>query len=218
MNVSSLNGTSPTSATAPSRDPKQAMGRHEFLKIFVTQMKNQDPLSPMKGDELAAQLAQFSSVEQLLNLNEQFGSLVTANKESSYLMNATFAQGMIGKSVLTEGNAVQVAETGNPTVSFDVAGMGGSGVLKIYDQTGKLVGTQDLGALKSGRQSVEVDRADLPAGSYTYEVEVSGSAGTVKATTYTRLRVESVQFGQDGFVLVSGTRRIPMDNIVEIAE
>lgn len=52
-----------------------AMGKDQFVKLLVTEMKNQDPLSPMDGKELAAQLAQFSSVEQLVNVNTKLDNL-----------------------------------------------------------------------------------------------------------------------------------------------
>lgn len=52
-----------------------AMGKDQFVKLLVTEMKNQDPLSPMDGKELAAQLAQFSSVEQLVNVNIKLDNL-----------------------------------------------------------------------------------------------------------------------------------------------
>lgn len=57
-----------------------AMGETQFLQLLVSQMKNQDPMNPMDGKDLAAQLAQFSSVEQLMNINtklDKFTSLLT---------------------------------------------------------------------------------------------------------------------------------------------
>lgn len=52
-----------------------AMGKDEFVKLLVTEMKNQDPESPMDGKDLAVQLAQFSSVEQLMNVNTKLDDL-----------------------------------------------------------------------------------------------------------------------------------------------
>lgn len=51
------------------------MGKDEFLKLLVAQMKNQDPLNPMDGQQMAAQLAQFSSVEQLVNANDTLAQI-----------------------------------------------------------------------------------------------------------------------------------------------
>lgn len=86
----STSATSPTSTTAPgSGTPPSsspftsavaggAMGKDQFVKLLVTEMKNQDPLNPMDGKELAAQLAQFSSVEQLMSVNTKLDTLTQA--------------------------------------------------------------------------------------------------------------------------------------------
>ena len=60
----------------------QFIGKDGFLKLLITQLQNQDPLDPMKNEEFAAQLAQFSSLEQMQNLNESFGQLMDLNKVS----------------------------------------------------------------------------------------------------------------------------------------
>ncbi len=54
-----------------------AMGKNEFVKLLVSEMKNQDPLNPMSGKDLAAQLAQFSSVEQLMNANTTLSNIAS---------------------------------------------------------------------------------------------------------------------------------------------
>jgi flagellar basal-body rod modification protein FlgD len=60
-----------------------AMGKDQFVKLLVAQMKNQDPMSPMDGKDLAVQLAQFSSVEQLMNMNTKLDDLTAALKSST---------------------------------------------------------------------------------------------------------------------------------------
>ncbi len=54
-----------------------AMGKDQFVQLLVTEMKNQDPMNPMDGKDLAAQLAQFSSVEQLMNINTKLDNFAT---------------------------------------------------------------------------------------------------------------------------------------------
>ena len=65
----------PTTPGVIPSNPKGALGKDEFLKMLVAQMQNQDPLSPMDGQQMAAQLAQFSSVEQLISANDTLAKI-----------------------------------------------------------------------------------------------------------------------------------------------
>ncbi len=98
-----------TAAAAKASDTKsdttsgtQTLDRDAFLRLLVTQMQNQDPMSPMDNTEMIAQLAQFSSLEQMNNLNDSFE---TMNTTMEYLtgnvdqLNFISAQGMLGKYV-----------------------------------------------------------------------------------------------------------------------
>jgi len=76
--------TSPDGAASLAAAAGGAMGKDEFVKLLVAQMKNQDPLNPMDGKELAAQLAQFSSVEQLVNMNNKLDDLTAAVKANGH--------------------------------------------------------------------------------------------------------------------------------------
>ena len=64
----------PTEGTTTVKK-NDALGKDEFLKLLVAQMKHQDPLNPMNGQEMAAQFAQFSSVEQLVNMNDTLAKI-----------------------------------------------------------------------------------------------------------------------------------------------
>lgn len=69
-----------TGASVTPSNPNSKMGKDEFLKLLVAQMKNQDPLNPADGQQMAAQLAQFSSVEQLQNANDTLTQIRDAFK------------------------------------------------------------------------------------------------------------------------------------------
>jgi len=79
------------STTSVGSATNSVMGKDAFLKMLIAQMKNQDPLNPLNGSDFAAQLAQFSSVEQLINVSSQLESLSTniaamANSQMSNLI------------------------------------------------------------------------------------------------------------------------------------
>ncbi|NCD32786.1 MAG: hypothetical protein EOL87_05130 [Spartobacteria bacterium] len=69
-----------------------AMGKDEFMTLLITEMQNQDPMDPVDNKEMIAQLAQFSSLEQIQNLNEQFDTFRANN-------NLAFATGLLGNNV-----------------------------------------------------------------------------------------------------------------------
>ncbi|KGE17524.1 flagellar hook capping protein [Paenibacillus wynnii] len=94
-NLISTSNTWPNYATGNSANPGSAsgssvMGKDQFLKILITQLQNQDPMQPMEDKEFIAQMAQFSSVEQLMNISTQLTSLNQSLGSASNL---------IGKSI-----------------------------------------------------------------------------------------------------------------------
>jgi len=99
----------------------KSMGKEDFLRLFTTQLKNQDPLKPMESTEFTAQLAQFSSLEQLFNLNDGIQKMLTVQDSMSNGMTA----GFIGKTVVAQdgvsGKVVGV-EFGNSGASLVLSG------------------------------------------------------------------------------------------------
>ena len=95
MDLTALNNSSAAATSAAQAASQKTVGKDEFLKLFVTQLKNQDPLNPMDSTEFTSQLAQFSSLEQLTNINTGITSLL-AYQDS--LQNASAAN-LIGKQV-----------------------------------------------------------------------------------------------------------------------
>ena len=83
----------------PAPDPRQmdaTMGKEEFLKLLVAQLKNQDPLSPTNPEEMASQLAQFSSLEQLINVNALLTEQTASNTAMALALNNSAAVSVLG--------------------------------------------------------------------------------------------------------------------------
>ena len=208
-------------ATTASEATKSGgvMGKDEFLQLMVAQLKNQDPMNPMNSEEYASQLAQFSSLEQLIEVNETLAGQQGMDAAMVDIMNASSALGVIGKEVLALGGSVEVTGEGNESLTIGVGGDGGMGVLRILDENGIEVGTRDLGFVGPGRQEITLGEAteDLEPGIYSYEVKVMDDAwNTVEVQSFSRVLIDGVRYGPGGPVLISGNLEIPLASVVEV--
>lgn len=217
-NVSGAGAAPPTSVL--SAGPGGKMGKDEFLKLFVTQLRNQDPTNPMNGEQLAAQLAQFTSVEQLMNISEQLQGQATQNQSVVAALANSNAAATLGRVVTAAGDQVLVPESGDASVAVEVGGAGGRATLRVFDASGREVGSRELGEVAAGRQSLELGSAatGLPAGRYTYTLEVADASGAaVPVQTYTVGRVDGFRSGPQGPILSAGPLEIPLVSVVEVS-
>lgn len=145
----------PAAASGQPQSPQSTLGKDDFLKLLVTQLRYQDPMSPMDNKEFVAQLAQFSALEQMKNLNQ------------TNLLN--YAMGLEGKTVIAndaQGNAVQ-------GLVDQVRMQDGQVMLRINQ------GTSPTGeAITADVTADKVQRVDLQtgqvAGNLTYAVSLLG--------------------------------------------
>jgi flagellar basal-body rod modification protein FlgD len=216
------------------------MGRDEFLKMFVAQLKNQDPLNPMDGKDMAAQLAQFSTVEQLIAMNKtleaQAGkddaiakaitkldqSQKTRADELTQRMEGQMAMATVGKIGVTLGNTTFVERTGQGTIVVDTGARVGPGRVSVTNSQGQVVGTANVTVNQAGQQSFDLGSLfsdpPLAAGRYTYKFEVATNGGQFQAvTTYTVGRITGMRYEQGNPILTIGdTINLPMSQLTQI--
>jgi flagellar basal-body rod modification protein FlgD len=87
-----------SAATTSAATKSKTLGQTDFLNLLVAQLKNQDPLNPSDPTEFTSQLAQYSQLEQLFNLNDSMGNLTTAQNNSQRLSSLA----LIGQEVVVE--------------------------------------------------------------------------------------------------------------------
>jgi flagellar basal-body rod modification protein FlgD len=203
-------------SSAPEATSKTNLGKNDFLTLLVTQLKNQDPLSPLQPHEFAAQLAQFSSVEQLSQLNEGMATQSQMTQLVALLSKTNFGASLIGRQVLAVDDQVACTQGVASKVRVEIGGNGGSGTLTLKDKLGRVVATRELGSLPPGMQTLTLP-ADLPTGTYTYSLQVKGPGDTdVPVQTYTTGVVRGVVLKDGALVLQVGDLEIPLDAITEI--
>jgi flagellar basal-body rod modification protein FlgD len=200
----------------------QVLGEDQFLQLLVTQLSNQDPLNPLDGQEFAAQLAQFSTVEQLVNIKETLEGNNASIDLLSQSTNAGIAAGLIGRTIEAEGNAVDWSGESDVPLAFDLGAAAASVTLTIRDEAGNVVRTLDVGAMGKGDQTVDwdgtnADGATVEQGVYTFEVAATDADGnTVTATTLMRGAVDRVTFGLDGILLWLGDVSVPLEMVSSV--
>jgi flagellar basal-body rod modification protein FlgD len=169
---------------------------------------------------MAAQLAQFSSVEQLINMNEMLKAQQATSERMVTGLNSNMAVGALGRTVVAQGNHVMVGSDRAGSVSFELDGLAADATLHVFDSTGAEVVTQELGPLGGGMQTAAFKlRTGYSAGKYTYSIEAADANGKpVAATTFETGKVEGIRYTPKGPVLVAGPMEIELGNVVEITD
>ena len=131
------------------------LGQKDFLKMFLAQLSNQDPLNPMEGSEFSAQLAQFSSLEQLFAVNQNLESMQSSQDQSAYLQ----ALDLIGKEIVAAGDMLSL-EQGKTSMGGFALDEAANCTAVITDPDGYPIRKISLGVLEAGQQAVEWDGRD----------------------------------------------------------
>ena len=222
MNVS-LDGASAAGAGAQAEgsasDPS-GLGKDDFLNLLIAQLSNQNPLEPMEGAEFVAQLAQFSSVEQLAQIND--GLELLALGQAGMLSGQSI--NMVGRTVRFPGGEVNLEEGKGVDFDFEISQPASEVEVTIKDSQGRIVKTMELGVTGPGSHDVSWDGLDdegdsLTPGTYTVEVKASDANGEeIPVDFYSVGRVTGIQFDQGIPYIMVGDIEITASDIAEIRE
>ena len=175
--ISSLLNNPETNTVAEKKTDE--LGKDSFLTMFMAQIKYQDPLNPMDGKDFSAQLAQFSSLEQLYSVNDNLEALKTSQDNNGRFQALDF----IGKEIVAEGNTLSLA-LGQTAEGGFTLGTGAFCSAMIYDQNGFPIRVMALGALESGAHNFVWDGLDnsgnqAPPGAYGFEITATNGQGEI---------------------------------------
>lgn len=185
----------------PEQKTKTAdqLGQTDFLNLMITQLKTQDPFKPQENGDFIAQMAQFSSVSGLAELQQSFDKLATSLQSNQALQ----ASSLVGRTVLVPSAVGTLPSGGAMSGALDLPASSGAVGINVYDSSGQVVRRLELGAQSSGEVYFNWDgltNAGTPAepGQYYISADASMNGDTVALQTLVTTSVDSVTLGQGG--------------------
>ena len=177
----------------------QQLDRDAFLKLFTTQLKNQNPLDPMENEAFVAQLAQFSSLEAMTGVRTSMDSMAADSKSSRFLLGSS----LIGKKIERVSNLVTVAEGEKVTSKANLPEPADSGVFSIYDATtNELVYKKDFNRMPAGPVDLtwngqNQDGEEMPAGQYRFEFRANRDGNLTTVPLINKQTIAAVSWDKE---------------------
>lgn len=201
---------------------KSTLGKDDFMNLMITQLKYQDPTNPMESSEFASQLANFSSLEQLSNLNKSVNQSIDADYLLAQSINNTLTATLIGKDVKLGGNEMKNIGDNTINLGYELPVDASEITLKIYNSDGALVREiKDL-EKNTGEHKLSYDFTDnngskLPNGDYTFEFEVKNLQDEkITVENYKLGSIDGVKFSDKGTTLMVNGIEYQLSDIMEI--
>jgi flagellar basal-body rod modification protein FlgD len=175
--TSATTTTSNTSSFGLLSGGEATLGRDEFLRLLVEQLKNQDPLKPQDNSQFVAELAQFSNLEQAMGINDRLDLLTVQSRGQS---NAQVLS-MVGQRATVKGSVVSTdGNGGTAALGFTLGGSSTTTTVNIANAEGKIIRSLNVGGKNAGYVKVSWDGRDSsgnpqPKGSYSVSVLAKNS-------------------------------------------
>ncbi len=215
VNPSSLNST---------KSPNGQLGKDEFLQLLVTKLSYQDPLDPVSDEDFVAQLAQFSSLEQLENMNKNLEDSLDWNYYLSQTLNNTTATNLIGRVVRSDSSQVYLDSGADARIALTLGSAASDITVTITDADGNVVRTLTHDHAAAGDLFLEWDGLSdngttLPEGVYKVSAKATNVDGnSFRPGLFTEGTVDGVRYVQGAAFLEVNGQQIPLSAVHEIRE
>jgi len=221
--ISSLRTTEDYAASQAQAEVERTsvLGQSDFLKLMTTQLMNQDPLQPMENGEFLAQMAQFSTVSGITEMNDSIQNL-SESYRSQQLMQAS---GLINKSALVEGSFAELDPVKGLSGAFMIDKATDGTQIVIKNLQGEIVHTEQLGIKFPGMHEFKWDGITddgYPAqpGQYLVEPVALDNGEPYIPTTLVYANVNAISTSPTGELLleVAGVGNLPFNNVYRVGQ
>lgn len=213
-------GTDFTDKKMAGKKNRTELGKDDFMKLMSAQLKYQDPVNPMKNEAMAAQLAQFSSLEQMMNVNSNLEKMAAAARPQENMMAAS----LIGKSVVTDSSGISYDGKNEAEIKYTLPRAASSVTVSIVNAKGEVIRDIPGEALKEGPQVVKwngkaANGLDAPVGEYNYKISaVDDKKVPIELNLSASGVVTGVQFEGGKTMLLLGSKKIALSDISKVED
>lgn len=224
MEVQNVTYVTATGASNQAAVADSVLDKDDFLKLLVAKLTHQDPLDPMADEDFVAQLAQFSSLEQLTNMNENLQQDIQWNYLLSQTISNTMATSLIGRTVRADSSTLYLEEGGAADIAVNLDRPAAELTITIRDEYGTVVRTITRHDVGQGDHMINWDGTDdtgsqVAAGAYTVSVQAEDVNGnTFNPDQFVEGEVTGVTY-RDGIALLNvNGQQLPLASVLEVKE
>ena len=182
-----------------ANEAKKELGQEQFLELMTAQIRNQDPFEPLDNGEFLSQIAQFSTVSGIQDLQESFSSFAGSLSSNQALQ----ASALVGRSVLVNSEASILPPSGKIEGAVQLSDSSSEVKVEFYNAAGELIrqlplGAQEPGVIQFSWNGFADSGVPAPAGVYQITATAAVDGETVALGTLVKDNVESVILGRPG--------------------
>lgn len=202
----------------PSRTPKNQLGKDDFLKLFIAQLQNQDPLNPSDSTQMAAQMAQFNGLEQMMNVNTTLTSMLKAQDQGRTVQMINY----VGKEVDVGNGMLKFDKNRITKATFHIDQPVAAATLEVRDGTGQVISQEELGSLMPGEHNVKwqgrlKDGQPASPGLYNFQIVGKATDGQELAVPIkSKVKITGIDLKEDGGAFFTELGKIQMKDVTSV--
>lgn len=202
----------------PNRTPKNQLGKDDFMKLFIAQMQNQDPLNPSDSTQMAAQMAQFNGLEQMMNVNNTLTAMLKAQDQGRTVQMINY----VGKEVDVGNGMLKFDKNKMTKATFHIDQPVAGATLEVRDGSGQVISQDDLGSLMPGEHNVKwqgklKDGQPASPGIYNFQIVGKSVEGQDMAIPIkSKIKITGIDLKEEGGAFFTELGKIQMKDVTSV--